>query len=248
MRDCYFPKGHIDIAEEWPTLFSIIVCFLWKDRNASIFYHMNSNSSDLIGLVVAWARSFLSAKLKINLESFKVNRGFWESLTEGWIKLNTDGPFLNHLSRATVGGVFRGSNGGWVSGFSMKVGGSDIFQVEARAIYEGHKLAWSRGFSRIEVDYDNAILIEFICKGFAAESRVPELRLIHSLCRRNWRVVFKHSSSEYNRGVDGLAKAAKGDYNQLQIFEFPPYYIRRFLEKDNQVMLGNFPALQSAAN
>ncbi|MBA0875892.1 hypothetical protein Goshw_015058 [Gossypium schwendimanii] len=125
---------------------------------------------------------------EINLESFKVNRGFWESLTEGWIKLNTDGPFLNHLSRATVGGVFRGSNGGWVSGFSMKVGGSDIFQVEARAIYEGHKLAWSRGFSRIEVDYDNAILIEFICKGFAAESRVPELRLIHSLCRRNWRV------------------------------------------------------------
>ncbi|KAH1047839.1 hypothetical protein J1N35_038623 [Gossypium stocksii] len=131
-------------------------------------------------------------------------------------------------------------------GFSMKVGGSDIFQVEARAIYEGLKLAWSRGFSRIEVDYDNAILI--ICKGFAAESRVPELRLIHSLCRKNWRVVFKHSSSEYNRVVDGLAKAAKGDYNQLQIFEFPPYYIRWFLEKDNQVMLGNFPALQSAAN
>lgn len=45
--------------------------------------------------------------------------------------------------------------------------------------------------------------------------------------------------------VDGLAKAAKGDYSQLQ---FRPYYIRRFLEKDNQVVLGNFPALQSAAN
>ncbi|PPD78519.1 hypothetical protein GOBAR_DD24545 [Gossypium barbadense] len=156
---------------------------------------MNSNSRDLIGLVVAWARSFLSARLKINLESFKVNRGFWESLTEGWIKLNTDGPFLNHLSRATVGGVFRGSNGGWVSGFSMKVGGSDMRDISLRG----------------------------------RESRVPELRLIHSLCRRNWRVVFKHSSSEYNRGVDGLAKAAKGSlsYSQLQIFEFPPYYIRR---------------------
>ncbi|PPR99276.1 hypothetical protein GOBAR_AA21389 [Gossypium barbadense] len=65
-----------------------------------------------------------------------------------------------------------GSNGGWVLGFSMKVGGSDIFQVEVRGIYEGLELAW-----------------------------------------RNWRVVFKHSSSEYNRMVDGFAKAAKGDYN-----------------------------------
>ncbi|KAK5793198.1 hypothetical protein PVK06_034336 [Gossypium arboreum] len=52
-----------------------------------------------------------------------------------------------------------GSNGGWVLGFSMKVGGSDIFQVEVRGIYEGLELAWSKGFSRIEVDYDNAILI-----------------------------------------------------------------------------------------
>lgn len=83
---------------------------------------MNSNIKDLIGFVVAWATSFLSARLKINLESFKVNRGSWESLIEGWIKLSTYGSSLNHLSRATVGGVFQGSNGEWILGFLMKVG------------------------------------------------------------------------------------------------------------------------------
>lgn len=48
-------------------------------------------------------------------------------------------------------------------------------RVEARAVVEGLKLAWIRGFKQVEVNYDNALLISTICNGFAL---VSEVRII----------------------------------------------------------------------
>ncbi|KAH1130349.1 hypothetical protein J1N35_001727 [Gossypium stocksii] len=46
-----------------------------------------------------------------------------------------------------------------LTGFSMEVGESDVFQVEARAIYEGLMFAWSRGFRQVKVETDNVVFL-----------------------------------------------------------------------------------------
>lgn len=84
----------------------------------------------------------------------------------------------------------RGPSGGWLVGFNMTIGLLNILQVEARAVLEGMKLAWDRGFKKIEVEYDNALLIELIQNGWTSMSNVDEIRGIHGWCLKSWAVRF----------------------------------------------------------
>ncbi|MBA0855099.1 hypothetical protein Goshw_009101, partial [Gossypium schwendimanii] len=64
--------------------------------------------------------------------------------THGWFKVNVDGLVLATRPKVAIGGVMRGSNGGWMGGFDMMIGMSNIFQVESWAMLEGLKLAWAQ--------------------------------------------------------------------------------------------------------
>ncbi|MFQ6634739.1 hypothetical protein Gotur_011940, partial [Gossypium turneri] len=35
----------------------------------------------------------------------------------------------------------------------------DIFQIEAKVVFEGLRLAWNKGFRQVELESDNALLI-----------------------------------------------------------------------------------------
>lgn len=83
---------------------------------------MNSSSHELISTTVAWTRSYSDARMKDCFKSSQVAIQPWQTPKEGWIKLNIDGSFKCHIPRAGTGGVIRGSNGNWVTGFSMEVG------------------------------------------------------------------------------------------------------------------------------
>ncbi|KAH1108523.1 hypothetical protein J1N35_012291 [Gossypium stocksii] len=50
----------------------------------------------------------------------------------------------------------------------MVIGMAHVLEIEARAILEGLKLAWMRGFRQVEVESDNALLIDSIRNGFVA--------------------------------------------------------------------------------
>ncbi|MFQ6637446.1 hypothetical protein Gotur_013202 [Gossypium turneri] len=52
----------------------------------------------------------------------------------------------------------RGPNGGWMGGFEMMIGLSNIFQVKAQALFEGLKFAWAQGFCQVEIESDNSLL------------------------------------------------------------------------------------------
>ncbi|MBA0659879.1 hypothetical protein Goklo_011970 [Gossypium klotzschianum] len=56
---------------------------------------------------------------------------------------------------------------------------SDVFQIETRSVVEGLKLAWSKGFIQVEVNCDNAMLINTIRNGFASISNIAKVQLIH---------------------------------------------------------------------
>ncbi|KAK5838359.1 hypothetical protein PVK06_007088 [Gossypium arboreum] len=58
---------------------------------------------------------------------------------------------------------------------------SSVFHIEARALYEGLKLAWDLGFLNIEVESDNTLLIDIVRSRGAVDSSFTELRWLNDL-------------------------------------------------------------------
>ncbi|MBA0770169.1 hypothetical protein Gotri_018837 [Gossypium trilobum] len=100
-----------------------------------------------------------------------------------WAKVNVYGSVASHIPRAVIGKV-----------------------VETRVVLEGLKLAWDRGFSQIELECDNSMLIELIRNGWVTVSNVDAIRGIHGWCLKSWEVKFRHIQREANRVVDCIAK------------------------------------------
>lgn len=76
-------------------------------------------------------------------------------------------------------------------GFHMVLGLSDIFLVEPRALLEGLKLAWAKGYRQVEIKSDNAILISVVQNGIVMSNIYNEVRLIHDWYFKNWNVTFR---------------------------------------------------------
>ncbi|MBA0852724.1 hypothetical protein Goshw_009019, partial [Gossypium schwendimanii] len=70
--------------------------------------------------------------------------------------------FLSRCKKRKNGGAIREPNGGWLVGFGMVTGLTDIFQVEVRAMLEGLKIAWAYGFHQVEAESDNALLVDIL--------------------------------------------------------------------------------------
>ncbi|KAH1108370.1 hypothetical protein J1N35_012138 [Gossypium stocksii] len=96
----------------------------------------------------------------------------------GWVKINIDGSMSTSRQRAAIGGVLRGPSRGWLVGFEMVTSMAGIFQIEAQAILEGFKLAWMKGFKQVEVESNNALLIDTIRNNFVANSNKLILELV----------------------------------------------------------------------
>lgn len=69
-------------------------------------------------------------------------------------------------------------------GFVTRVNVSDIFQIEARAIYERFFLAWQKSFCKVVIESDNALLVNLIRNGYANDSNISEVQLIYDLCKK----------------------------------------------------------------
>lgn len=86
----------------------------------------------------------------------------------------------------------RDANGVWQCDFSMTIGQGTIFQVEAKAMLEGLRLAWDKGYRKLELKCDHGFLVETIVEGGAIDSKMTELRLIYNMLKRLWDVRIRH--------------------------------------------------------
>ncbi|MBA0857067.1 hypothetical protein Goshw_007018 [Gossypium schwendimanii] len=152
-------------------------------------------------------------------------RGWWQLSNTGWAKVNMDGSVSKVNSRAALGGAIIGLYEGWLVGFGMVTGLTDIFQVEARAMIEGLKLAWAHGFQQV-VESDNAILVDILQNGLVENNSVAEVRMIHTWVSKNWQVRIRLISRDCNRVVDCMANEARGSLDQLINFFDPPIFAR----------------------
>ncbi|MBA0815577.1 hypothetical protein Gohar_000340 [Gossypium harknessii] len=108
-----------------------------------------------------------------------VSDTWWSPLEKGWIKHNTDEAMPYISNWASMGGVIRDADARWLCWFSMAVSKETIFRIEARAILEGLPIAWEKGFRQVELECDNAFLVETLLAGGPASSRLVELRLFN---------------------------------------------------------------------
>ncbi|KAH1046355.1 hypothetical protein J1N35_037139 [Gossypium stocksii] len=117
-----------------------------------------------------------------------------------WQCLNIDGSVSKNNTKVAIRGVARNSDGEWLMGFNMVTGMDEIFKIEARAIVEGMKLAWLKGFKQVEINCDNAMLIDTIRNGFTSISNIVEVRLIHEWYNKDWKVKFRHVFARKQQG------------------------------------------------
>ncbi|MBA0632510.1 hypothetical protein Godav_001236, partial [Gossypium davidsonii] len=75
----------------------------------------------------------------------------------------------------------------WLCGYSMMIGKDTIFRIEARSILEGLRIAWEKEFRQLDLECDNALLVESLLDGGATNSKMVELRLIHQILCRSWK-------------------------------------------------------------
>ncbi|KAA3481205.1 putative (S)-N-methylcoclaurine 3'-hydroxylase isozyme 2 [Gossypium australe] len=108
-----------------------------------------------------WARSY-DLMVHANLA---VTTIYWSPPERGWIKLNTDGALPSYRSGASIGGMFRDADANWLCRFSLCIGKDTIFNIEARVVLQGLQIAWENKYRKLELEYDNTLLVESILAG-----------------------------------------------------------------------------------
>ncbi|MBA0785887.1 hypothetical protein Gotri_026007, partial [Gossypium trilobum] len=137
----------------------------------------------------------------------------WPVPSGGWVKLNTDGAVS-------------------LNGFYAGIGEckDTIFKIEARTISESFHLAWEKGIRQLEIESDNALLIETIVEGGAADSQMMELRGIHQMVCRWWKICFLHISRTHNSVANHMANVTVTRFTEAQVFEVPPHSVRDLVQ------------------
>ncbi|KAH1089529.1 hypothetical protein J1N35_016786 [Gossypium stocksii] len=220
----------------WKIRFMSFVTACLREGSGALLFPLicmgaSSSSLEVVSMSMGWARCLWKDWNRSTVAAGVGSIVQWNPPEKGWLKINTDGACGGSCQRSSVGGACRGSTGDWYFGFATTLGAFSVFQTDARASYEGVRLAWERGYRRVELASDNGVLIESITPGCAADGNLVELRLLSQLLRRNWSVRLRHVRRTANRAADHMAKLA-GAVEQMRVFVQPPGSILNILEQD----------------
>ncbi|KAH1115585.1 hypothetical protein J1N35_008963 [Gossypium stocksii] len=67
----------------------------------------------------------------------------------------------------------------------MTLGKEEVFRTEARSMLEELRLALDKGYRQVELESDNALLVELMLAGNSTASHIVELCAIHKILHRN---------------------------------------------------------------
>ena len=106
----------------WKILFPIGVWHLWLHRNNFVFKSGKVERS--------WFKKCIRESVEFYAIGFNAKAERWKAVIlvawlkphEGWTKLNTDGSVLGNPAMAGGGGVIRGKDGEWLTGFARPLG------------------------------------------------------------------------------------------------------------------------------
>ncbi|KAK5833904.1 hypothetical protein PVK06_017770 [Gossypium arboreum] len=121
-----------------------------------------------------------------------------------------------------------------VCSFSVGMSKDNIFKVEARVV-----VAWGRGLRQVEVECNNALLVELLLVSGSIDSRMVELHLIHSILNHEWKVRIRHVSRSQNVVADHMARLAVSSPPSIVVFEESPISVQGILLADKRSFHGS---------
>ncbi|MFQ6662942.1 hypothetical protein Gotur_030624, partial [Gossypium turneri] len=83
-------------------------------------------------------------------------------------------------------------------------------------------LARDKRFRKVEVEYDNALLVELLLSGGGANSSLVKLRLLHQVLCRKWEIRIRHIPRTLNGVADHMTKCADTSSSLIRLFRSPP--------------------------
>ena len=94
-------------------------------------------------------------------------------------------------------------------------------------------IAWEKGISRLELDVDSKIVVEFLTIGIGEAHPLSFLvRLCHGFLTRDWLVRIVHVYREANRVADGLTNLALSLPFGFHSFDIAPLEVGSLLQED----------------
>lgn len=86
----------------------------------------------------------------------------WVKPPAEWVKFNVDGASQWDGKQAEVGCVARNCNSTWLMGEARNIGLESSITSELLAIYFGLKLAWRKGYMKIILELDSAVVVDLV--------------------------------------------------------------------------------------
>ena len=158
----------------------------------------------------------------------------WMAPNEPFIKLNTDGSFLDNPGMAGAGGLLRDSSGSWISRFSLSMGITTNNMAELGAVHQGLMLAWDLRFKFIQLEIDSMIVLIWLTtttSNFPLDV-FPLLCDSRNLIERAWEVQVHHVYHEANECADVLAKQGNHQQQLLEIYNTCPNLVYQCFVRD----------------
>ncbi|KAG7584257.1 Ribonuclease H-like superfamily [Arabidopsis suecica] len=144
-----------------------------KSRNLLVFQQQNLSWENGIALANNDARDWMAANEYLqqlhepapNVSTFRQSSRStqWKKATNGWIKCNYDGSFLNSNVPSKAGWVFRDDSGNFRgAGQAIGLVTSTALESEWQALLIAMQHAWTKGFRRVIFEGDNKQLVDLI--------------------------------------------------------------------------------------
>ncbi|XP_057456997.1 uncharacterized protein LOC130747949 [Lotus japonicus] len=148
------------------------------------------------------------------------------------MKLEVDGSYRQEEGVIWGGGLLRDHTCKWITDFMFQEKGGSSFCVEAKALRDGLRLAWDRGFRRLICASDNQELVRILSAPGNIQDQVHDgvVREIHEVLNGDWQVDLSWCRREGIAAADWLARNGS-------MLPVPEFRIVKFLPPELEVLL-----------
>ncbi|KAK2662000.1 hypothetical protein Ddye_000574 [Dipteronia dyeriana] len=161
--------------------FAVVLWFLRKWGCSKVFDANFMFPQSLHLIINSFCKDLVEANFASNSMTVCTISVAWDTPSEGYVKLNVDDGCTGELGSITVGGVLSDHLKSWLRDFVLSRGSRSALEAELQGLFEGLKMAWKKGFSKVVVEIDSMSVIHHIAKAtnenhpYSASSRVVSL-------------------------------------------------------------------------
>lgn len=149
--------------DDWATLWAVARHWLWRWHNQQAHdpqFTYPSRPWIVIQRYVKKCKTATELQRTVNSKLHIWTQVLWKPQCTGWVVINTDGAARLGSNKAGCGGLLRNSDGGWLCGFSKKLGNTTAYVAELWGVPEALKIAKERGYPRVELRMDSKVVAD----------------------------------------------------------------------------------------